>query len=192
VADLTPITPNGAEAPRVETFGALTLSENTSLALASLALGRDAQAPAPFGLALPGPGRWQRQGTVAAFWSGHGQWMIEADGRAETDFAAELASAAPGAAVTEQTDGWVIVEIVSADGAAPILQLTERLVNLDLAVLGQGYATRTLLEHMSVYIIRRAEDRLAILGMRSAAGSLWHALATAARRMIGPGPADAD
>jgi sarcosine oxidase subunit gamma len=35
---------------------------------------------------------------------------------------------------------------------------------------------------MSVFVIRRAPDRLAILGMRSAAETLWHVIETASRR----------
>ena len=36
---------------------------------------------------------------------------------------------------------------------------------------------------MSVFVIRRSEDRLAVLGMRSAAGTLWHVLDAAAKRL---------
>lgn len=186
--DLTPITALGAPVPRAETFGALTISENAELALASLALRRGTAAPAPFGLTLPGPGGWVSGEGVAAFWTGPGQWMIEAPGRAGEDFAADLRRAAPGSSVTEQTDGWVAFEIGSASGALPLLRLMEKLVNLDPEGLMPGRASRTLLEHLSVYLIRRAEDRLAVLGMRSAAGSLWHALATAAARRDAPGP----
>jgi heterotetrameric sarcosine oxidase gamma subunit len=188
VPDLTPITALGAPAPRAETFGALTISENADLALASLALRRGTDTPAPFGLTLPGPGGWVSGEVVAAFWTGPGQWMIEAPGRAEEEFAAELRRAAPGASVTEQTDGWAAFEIESASGALPLIRLMEKLVNLDPDSLMPGRANRTLLDHMSVYLIRRAEDRLAVLGMRSAAGSLWHALATAAGRRDAPLP----
>ncbi|KGJ02633.1 hypothetical protein IT41_16850 [Paracoccus halophilus] len=34
----------------------------------------------------------------------------------------------------------------------------------------------TGLHHLSVFLIHRAEDRLAVIGMRSLAGALWHAL----------------
>jgi heterotetrameric sarcosine oxidase gamma subunit len=182
VTDLKPITALGTEAPRSETFGALSITENADLALASLALRRGTAQPVPMGLALPGPGGWAAGQGVAAFWAGPGLWMIEAAGRAEEDFARELKSAAPGCSVTEQTDGWVAFEVISSAGAAPILRLLEKLVNIDPAGFGPGRATRTGLEHMSVFVIRRAGDRLAVLGMRSEAGTLWHALETAAAR----------
>ncbi len=181
--DLKPTAALGGETARSVHHGALVLEENTGLALASLALRRGISQPAPFGLTLPGTGEWAANDRVSAFWTGPGQWMIEATGRADDDFAAELAGLCPGCSVTEQTDGFAMFEIRSSAGEPAILSLMARLVNLDPARLAPGSATRTGLEHMSVFVIRRTPDRLAILGMRSAAGSLWHALETAVSRL---------
>jgi len=183
VSDLKPITALGGAVARAQSFGALSIVENSGLALASLALRRDAMQPAPMGLSLPGPGRWAAGREIAAFWTGPGQWMVEAEGRAEEDFAAALKPQAPGCSVTEQTDGWVAFEVSSVAGGMPIRRLMEKLVNVDAAGFGPGSATRTGLEHMSVFLIRRAEDRLAVIGMRTLAGALWHALETAAARL---------
>lgn len=183
MTDLVSVTALGADAPCRETYGALTLVEDSLVHLSSLTLRRGQASPEPFGLALPGPGRWLKGDGIAAFWIGPDQWMIEGPGRAEEDFSRRLAAEVPQAAVTEQTDGWVCFEIVSDSGEAPLLKLLERLVNVDPAVLEPGTAVRTSLEHMSVFVVRRAEDRVAIIGMRSAAGSLWHALVTTARRV---------
>lgn len=180
--DLTPLTALGGATARIVTHGTLTLEENTGLALASLALRRDGKEPAPFGLRLPGPGRWVGNDNAAALWTGPGQWLLEGPGRAEIDFAAEVAAACPGCSVTEQTDGFAAFEVRSAAGEAPILALMAKLVNLDPSRFGPGTATRTGLEHMSVFVIRRAADRLAVIGMRSAAATLWHALETSAAR----------
>lgn len=182
MTDLSPVTALGDSAPRNARFGALTLSENAGLALASLALRKGQAAPAPFGLALPEVARAVSSGPHGAFWTGRGQWMIEAEGLAEADFAAALQGQAPGCAVTEQTDGWVAFEIAS-DTGAPLEALLARLVNLDPRTLGPGCCVRTGLEHMSVFVLRRSETRLAVIGMRSLAGSLWHALSQAARRL---------
>lgn len=38
---------------------------------------------------------------------------------------------------------------------------------------------------MSVLVIRRAEDKLTVMAMRSMAGSAWHTLAEAASRLAG-------
>lgn len=187
MTDLTPITALGQAAPVSLGFGALTLRENAGLALASLALRRGAAQPVPMGLALPGPGLWHAGNGVSAFWTGPGQWMVEAEGRAEEDFAGALKQAAPACSVTEQTDGFVAVEIASAAGAAPIERLMSKLFNIDVAGFGPGSATRTGFEHMSVFVIRRAADRLAVMAMRSAAGSVWHGLCTAATRLAEEG-----
>ena len=117
---------------------------------------------------------------MAAFWMAPGQWMIAAAGRGDDDFAAALAAEAPGCAITEQTDGWVALDVASSVGPAPIAALLERLVNIAPERLGPGCAVRTGLHHMSVFVLRPAGDRMIVLGMRSAAESLWHALETAA------------
>lgn len=195
MTDLTPITALGANAPVMQSFGSLRISENSDLALASLALRRNAAMPAPMGLELPGPGQWtggqhaggQHAGGqgLAAFWTGPDQWMVEAETRAAEDFAGELAAHAPGCSVTEQTDAWTVFEIVSDDGDAPIRALMEKLVNIDTGNFGPGNATRTGLHHMSVFLLRRAENHLAIMTMRSMAGDLWHVLDETAKRLKG-------
>lgn len=179
--DLMPICALGGAMPDSRQYGALTLAENPDLGLASLALRRGAVAP-DLGLALPGPGEWVQGDGIAAFWTGPDQWMVEYPGRAADDVASVLSAAAPGCSVTEQTDGFAAFEIRSSAGPAPIEALLERLVNLDTARLAPGAATRTGLHHMSVFVIRRAPDHLALLGMRSAAASIWHALTATAQR----------
>lgn len=183
MTDLTAITALGGTAPQSLRFGALTLTENTGLALASVALRAGAAVPSPMGLALPGPGGWTPGSEINAFWTGPSQWMVEGPGRADRDFAALVASACPGCSVTEQTDGFVAFEITSDGGAGPVEALLSRLVNVDLAGFGPGRATRTGLEHMTVFVIRRVGDHAAVLGLRSSAGSLWHALTLAAERL---------
>ena len=178
MTDLSPIPALGGSTARITKIGALTLAENAGLGLASLALRRGGAQPVPMGLALPGPGLWH---------AGTGQWMLEGADRAEEDFARAVKLAAPECSVTEQTDGFVALEVVSAAGAAPIERLCEKLVNVDLGGFGPGSATRTGLHHMTVFVIRRAEDRLALIGMRTLAGSLWHAVESAAQHLEGTG-----
>ncbi|MDO6587594.1 sarcosine oxidase subunit gamma [Salipiger sp. 1_MG-2023] len=183
MTDLTPLCALGAPEPRRTARGALSLTENPDLALASLALRAGETQPAPFGLTLPGPGAFNAAGEVLALWTGPGQWMLAAERSPDADFAAELRAQAPGCSITEQTGGWCCVEIASATGAAPLDRLLEKLVNLPPAALCPGRAARTGLHHLSVFVIRRSTDRLAVLGMSSAAGSLWHALDAAALRL---------
>lgn len=178
MTDLVPICALGGAEPARRRIGTLTLAENAGLGLASLALRQGAAAP-DLGLTLPGPGGWTEAAGIAAFWTGPDQWMVEFPGGAGRDVAADLAG--PGVSVTEQTDGFVAFEIEGP--AAKLTALLERLVNLDAGRFGPGSATRTGFHHMSVFVIRRAEDRLAVLGMRSAAGTIWHALLEAAERL---------
>lgn len=178
MTDLTPICALGDTTPRTRRIGALTLTEDAGLGLASLASRRDAPAP---DLALPGPGAWAAMGDLAAFWTGPDQWMVEYPGGADRCVAGDLARRAPGWSVTEQTDGFVCIQIT---GTAPALTaLLEKLVNLDPRRCGPGTATRTGFHHLSVFVIRRAEDRLAIMGPRSAAETIWHGLERAAEQL---------
>lgn len=182
MTDLVPLTALGTDTARAVTQGVLTLRENPGLALASVALRQGSQTPRPMGLDLPGPGGWVAGEGLAALWTGPGQWMLMAEGRAEQGFAQSVSATLQGCSVTDQTDAWVAFDITSGAGQDPIAALLARLVNLDTDRLGPGSATRTWLHHMGVIVIRPAADRVTILGTRSAAGSLWHALATAVRR----------
>ncbi len=182
MTDLSPLSALGDALPLTIAIGPLTIRENAGMALASLTLRQGSGEPQPFGLHLPGPGGWKATDGIAAFWIGPGAWMVEAEGRAESDFAAALKAEARHCSVSEQTDGCVMFEITAAD-AAPIRALLEKLVNLDAQGFAPGSARRTGLEHMSVFVIRRAEGHLALLAMRSAAGSVFHAIETAARRL---------
>ena len=188
MTDLAPLTALGAGTGEQATFGVLTLTERPDIALGSVALRRGTPHPAPFGLTLPAPGHWTGGAKVAAFWTGPGQWMIELDGLACEDILPTLAEETPGCSITEQTDGWTRFDITSADGPAPLVALLEKLVNLDPARLAPGRATRTTLHHQSVFVLRRNATALSVWGMRSLAGSLWHALTVAAQRLDMPVP----
>lgn len=177
MTDLTPICALGAPEPRTRRIGALTLTEEAALGLASLVRRRDAPAP---NLTLPGPGEWAAGDDIAAFWTGSDQWMVEFPGGADRDVAGDLALRAPGWSVTEQTDGFVCIQIRGE--ATALTALLEKLVNLDPRRCGPGTATRTGFHHLSAFVIRRADDRLAVMGPRSAAGTIWHGLVRAAEQ----------
>lgn len=168
MTDLTPTCALGATTPRSLRLGAFGLTECPDVALASLALRRDAPRP---DATLPEAGFWAETALGTAFWTGPDQWMIEGPGLADTDFAAQVARGAPGCSVTDQTDGWVLFDL-----SGPVERVLERAVNLDPARLAPGQALRSVIDHMPVLLVRRAPDRLGIWGMRSSAESLWHAL----------------
>lgn len=183
MTDLIPLTALGATDLRSERLGALTIAEDDSYGLASLTLRKGQNAPTPFGLTLPQAGFAAQSGSTSAIWTGHDQWMIVGAGQGQTDFAAQVLAQAPNSSVTEHTDGFVCVDIRSNAGGLPIAALMSKLVNLPPEAYATGRATRTGLDHMTVFLYRREEEHLSILGLRSYAGSLWHALVTAAERL---------
>jgi len=81
-----------------------------------------------------------------------------------------------GASVTEQTDAWVGFDLTADDLAA----LMQRLCNVDFAIVPDGHATRTVMEHLGVYLIKRGKGAARIYGPRSSAESLLHAVEAAA------------
>ena len=180
MTDLTPITAFGAQTPRRATYGAITLTEECDLGLASLALRKGQEAPTVFGISLPAVGKLAQSGGTSAFWSAPDQWMIMGAGHGNSDFATMVQTEAPNASVTEQTDGFATITVGA--GAAQLERMLSKLVNLPLAAIGAGCATRTGLQHMTVFLVRPSETALHVLVPRSYAGSLWHALETAAHR----------
>lgn len=178
---LKPLTPLGADTPATTTIGPVTITEVTDTALASLAarMGQSiADAAKAAGIPLPAPGRAEQGQTYAAFWLGPDQWMLEAPYATHEDITAILKPVfGETASLTEQTDAWARFD-VTGDRLPALL---ERLCNFDLATQGTGAATRTMMEHLGVYIVTRSPTHLSILGPRSSAASLHHALATAAK-----------
>lgn len=182
---LKSLTPLGHDAALIETIGAITIIENTGIALASLAsrMGREAEVAAlaqTVGIPLPGPGRAEAAGTYAAIWIGPQQWMIEATFVTHEDITAILKPIfTETASITEQTDAWARFDLTSSDLPA----LFERLCNYDLRKAWVGDATRTVIDHLGCYVIRRAQTEVSILGPRSSAHSLHHAITTAAKAL---------
>lgn len=179
---LAPLTALGHPDPMVVTVGPVTLAEHTDIALASLAArrGREgdvAAAAQAIGLPLPGPGRHAAGPVWSAFWLGPDQWMVEAAFQTHEDIVAALRPAfGTAASITEQTDAWVRFDLAGDDLAA----VFERLCALDVRSMQPGDASRTVIEHLGTFVIR-GRGGITVLGPRSAARSLHHALVTALR-----------
>lgn len=182
---LKPLTALGAAVPLVETIGPWSLTEVTDVALASLAprRGREAEvAKAAAGAGIPLPDVAQSDGgeVYAAFWLTPEMWMVEAPLATHEDIRAKLVAVfGDAASVTEQTDAWVRFDL-SGPGLERVFA---KLCNVDLAAAPEGYATRTVIEHMGCYLIKRAKASswgVTLYGARSMAGSLHHAIHLAA------------
>lgn len=183
--NLTALTALGGTSPVVETIGTVTLREEPNLALASVAARNGKQDACQrvlktlLGDAAPGPGRAVLGMPLAAVWMGPDQWMIGAPHDSHEDLADRLKSKLKGAAsVTEQTDAWVCFDVT---GAATV-DVMERLCAAPVRRMQSADATRTTIHQMGCFVIRgAASDHVRVLGARSSAGSLFHALATAAQ-----------
>lgn len=179
---LKAMTSLGAREAAVVTLGPLTITERIDVALASVAARRGRMADLvktaqAAGVPLPEPARYQSSKPYSAFWVAPEMWFVEAP-FASHELIADLLKGALGdaASVTEQTDAWVGFDLAAPD-LAPLL---ERLCNVDFPAVPDGYATRTMMEHLGVYLIKHGPGDVRLYGPRSSAKSLLHALEVAA------------
>ena len=185
--DLAPVCALGDSTPRTDSVAGVTLTENPGHAFASIAA-RPGQETACadhlvtlLGGAAPDVGATVRSDTYMAFWIGPDQWMISAPFDTHEDLAAQLtARVGASASITDQTDAWVCFDM-QGDGVEQVMQLC---ANIDIEQMQVGAATRSVIHYMGVHVIRTAPDALTILGGRSSAGSLHHALLTAMRAAL--------
>jgi sarcosine oxidase, subunit gamma len=183
---LKPLTALGHDTPKTVTIGLVVITERFDVALASVAVrrGRDkdlAKRAKAAGLPLPGAAKFEAGKLYSAFWMTPETWMVEAPFATHEDIAAHLRAALVDAAsITEQTDAWVRFD-VSAIDLAPLI---ERLSNIDFAARDIGYATRTVIEHLGTYLIKRGDNSMTLYGPRASAQSLLDALEAAANSVL--------
>lgn len=182
---LKPLSALGPSFLASDAVGPVIIAETMDTALASLAARRGCEAEVEAradeaGIPLPGAGQAAAQRDWGAFWVGSQMWFLEAPYATHEDIATHLkAIFGDAASITEQTDAWARFDV-----AGPLQPLFERLCNLNLDRFSPGSATRTVIEHLGTYAIRRAPDRMTLLGPRSSAASLHHALWGAARSVF--------
>ena len=182
--NLKAITPLRGVTPRLDHIGTINVTEVVDQALASVAArkGQSAvmhQALADhIGLHLPEPGHAVVAAPFGAIWMGPDQWMITAPHDSHELLASEVKEiVGRSASVVEQTDGWCRFDVAGVG----LCDLFERLSNAPVRTMAPGSAIRTTMEHLGVFLWRLADDHMAILAPRSAAGSLHHGLVAAAR-----------
>lgn len=180
------LTALGHDAAETVNIGPYRIVERFDVALASLAVrrGQDAAfvaAAKTVGVPLPGPSGSAAGAVYSTFWATPEMWFVEAPYASHEDIVAALKPAfGESASITEQTDAWVRFD-VSGGG---LVALFERLSNLDLAALPDGFASRTVMEHLGVYLIKRAAGEVTLYGPRSSAAGLLHALEVTAKSVI--------
>jgi len=184
VHDLKPKTAMGGAQPRQDYIGTLAITENDGLALASVAA-RAGQGDAVGAKlktllgAVPTAGKAVLKGPEDGFWMGPDQWMICAPRKTHELLTGQMVALfSDAASVTEQTGAWVCFDV---QGAA-MADFCELLYAVPIRKMAAGDAQRTLIHHMSCFVIRQeAQDHIRILGPRSSAKSLHHALVTTAQ-----------
>ncbi len=186
MASLMAMTALGRREPTTVTHGPLTITERTDVALASVAARKVriadlAQAAQAAGVPLPGPATHQQGTPYSAFWTAPEMWFVEAP-FATHELIADMLKAvfADAASITEQTDAWATFDLTAPD-LSPVL---ERLCNVDFRHVADGHATRTMMEHLGVYLIKHGPGTARIYGPRSSAESLLHALETSAHSVF--------
>lgn len=182
------LTALGSREPRVDTFDGLSITEDDTVALASLAMRRgknDQFARAVdkhFTAALPKPGRMVSGDPFSAFWTAPDQWFVQAPLGTHENLSEVLKKTfKTSASITEQSGGWARF-VLQGPGVNAVM---ERLTMLDVRAMRSGHATRTLVDHLGVFLLCHAAGKhMTVLGPRSSAGSLHHALITAARSAL--------
>lgn len=165
MTDLMVRTPFGELECREAVVGSLIITEAEPKKLVSIS-GSDLT------LERPKAGELLKTSDYSAFSTGVNQWFVEltADGELTTE-----------GYYTDQTDGWAVADV--AGPAAVIDKLLTKLINLDVRSLQKGAAVRTLMGHLSVYVLRRHDGLLSVMVGRSMAEALWHDLMVAAKRL---------
>lgn len=181
--DLKPITPLGGSEPRIDTLGSVTVTEVTNVALASVAarLGQEEATRATLARVIeaeaPAPAH-HGGGTLSAFWTGPDQWMIEAPIATHEGLAHQMAETfGATASVTEQTDAWCRFDLTGYE----LPSVMELLCAVDLRAWQGGEVQRTTIDHLGCFVLNRGTRALSVIGPRSSAGSLHHALVTACK-----------
>lgn len=169
-------------------IGTNRLRERDDLAIVSVAtpLGGDAALAAAlqsaFLLDMPTPKMEARSDAMHAIRTAPDQLFLVFPHTA-SDAEPLVQSALAGAGyTTDQTDAWVVLEVSGPD----TLTALERICPLDLHpdAFPDGASGRTLMEHLSVIILRLGPERFLLMSASSSAASFAHAVETSYRNVI--------
>ncbi|SHJ39844.1 sarcosine oxidase subunit gamma [Shimia gijangensis] len=123
------------------------------------------------GMAFPGINRATGKEGARAIWFGQGQAMLIGPDPAS--------SLCVHAAVTDQSDAWVLVRLEGGRAEDVLARLVP--VDLRQAAFKRGHTARTQLQHMMISVTRTGDSSFLIMAFRSMAKTLVHDLETAMR-----------
>lgn len=170
---LTATPPNCGELPVTHGAMTLTLADPGPLTLIAPHRGQtDAVAQAvtrALGLGLPPTGRMAQGDGITLQWFGRGQYLVSG--------ASGLSLS--GAAMTDQSDGWVAFDL-TGPALMPVLS---RLIPIAPDQMPVGAALRTDLHGMMIAMTRPAPNGVRIMGFRSMARSLRDTITEAMERV---------
>lgn len=126
----------------------------------------DAALRGALGVGLPGPGGSEAAGEIRAIWTGRGQAMV---------LGAPVS--VPGAALTDQGDGWTVLRLEGVEAEAVLARLCP--VDFRVRAFAEGSVARTLLQHMNVIVLRSGAQRFDIMVFRSMTRTAVHDLRVA-------------
>ncbi|MCE2517034.1 MAG: sarcosine oxidase subunit gamma [Alphaproteobacteria bacterium] len=182
---LKAVTPLGASAPVVDEINGFTMREVVDRALVSVAArkGQDKAVAKILAKLIDAPtpqaghfGGAMTKSKSAAIWMAPAQWMLDAPMKSRDDITTSLAAEFGGkASLTDQSDAWCRFEITGPQ----IDRLCSLLCAVDPRRLTAGCATRSSIEHIGAFLVRLGRTKLHVIGPRSSAASLHHAITTA-------------
>ena len=183
VPKLHAVSPLGFTTPHKDMVGAYAISEVTDRAMVSVTARKNCGAAVTTILTkilkqpAPKVGSYCA-GEIEAFWTAQSQWMLAAAFDEYEDIVASFASTFKGkASLTEQTDGWCRFAINGPN----LERLFSLLCAIDMRGFIAGKSARTTIEHIGCFVLRYTDDQIHIIGPRSSAASLHHAISAAAK-----------
>ncbi len=161
-----------------QTYNGLVVEELSGFEIVSIALVGGAEKAAAksiktfLGAALPKPSTWVSGKQGKTIWTSPNQYFLVAEtsnDRLDEEFAAQFEGQAY---FTLQTDGWACLEV---SGQA-VYEVLERFIPLDIRKAPIGFAGRSTAHHMSVLILKTAENSFILLTPRSSSWTFLQAL----------------
>ncbi len=157
--------------------GGLRLSEHLLGAITSISIlpGQEKQVTRglkPLGISFPAPSRFETAGPATLVWTARHQAFL---------IGSPAPDALPGAAVTDQSDGWAGLRLEGPAAADALMRLYP--LDLRLQSFAQGHAARAPLNHMQSILMRTAPYAFDIMVFRSMAKTAWHEVEAAMKTL---------